>query len=179
MASQRSKSLKLIALVLAICVVQVYVMASPLASVKSTSTNLALLGKLVLSSDQTILVNGNSASSGTTIFSGSQLQTPDGVRGRVQLGEAGSLSIEPNTNLTVTFDKSNVDVSVAQGNAFLLTNAGVKGTITTPDGTTTASTTNPLPAPPASGTAKGATIGGIVFVVIVVTAYVLSNDDDS
>lgn len=177
MAPQSSKLFKVIALSLVICVTQVYVMANPVASAKSATTNMAL-GKLILSGNQTILVNGNSASTGTTIFSGSQLQTPEGVSGSVQLGEAGRLSIEPNTNLTVTFDKSNVDVRVAKGNAFLLTNAGVKGTITTPDGTTTASTTSPLPAAPAGGTGKGVAAGAVGMIVIIVLAIWLTNDDD-
>lgn len=177
MASQSSKLFKVVALSLVICIMQIYVVANPAVSAKSATTNMAL-GKLIVSGNQTILVNGNTATTGTTIFSGSQLQTPAGVTGSVQLGESGRLSIEPNTNLTVTFDNANVDVKVAKGNAFLLTNAGVAGAVTSPDGTTT-STTNSSPVPQTGrGRRNGAIAGGIGLIVIIILAIWLSNDDD-
>lgn len=185
MTPQSSKLLKVIAVSLVICVMQVYVMTNPAASAQSATTSI-VLGKLILSGNQTILVNGNSASTGTTILSGSQLQTPDGVRGSVQLGEAGRLSLEANTNLTVTFDSSNVDVKVLQGNAFLAAYPGVKGTVTTPDGKTTTSTTSYFPAPQNDAdddddddTGVAVVIGGIGMIVIILAAVYLVDDDDS
>jgi hypothetical protein len=142
MGSQRRIALKPVALLLVFAVLQVYVLITPAkasAATNTTSTNSASetsvrFGQLLMSESQSALVNGTSATTGTTIFSGTQLQTPEGAAATVNLGTLGKISIDPNTLLTLTFDKDYVDVQVKTGNAVLTTNAGVTGTLTTAEG---------------------------------------------
>lgn len=148
MVSQRRKVLQPVALLLVFAVLQVFLVhpARANSATSDTSTNTApdslRFGQLLMSENQTALVNGTNATSGTTIFSGAQLQTPDGVAATVQLGTLGRLAIDPNTQLSLTFDKGNIDVHVAAGNAVLTTNAGVNGTLTTPEGKKLATNAN-------------------------------------
>jgi hypothetical protein len=102
-------------------------------AVEATANKL-FVGRLALAGDQTILVNGNNAVTGTTIFSGMRLQSPDGVNASVQLGTLGQLSFEPNTDLTLDFSGANVEVRVAAGNATLMSNEGVNAMLTGADG---------------------------------------------
>lgn len=185
MNSVSRKTLKMISVLAALCLFQVYVLAAataPNAVVTNpnaaTSANSLMLGRLVLAGTESILVNGNSASSGTTILSGSQLQTPGNVEATVQLGGAGTLYIQPSTNLTVTFDQANVNVKVAAGSAFVATNAGVRSSVTTPDGKTTTGEPGAPPVPKMSHTAKNGWIaGGVVAgVVTIITIVVVTRN---
>ena len=148
MVSQRRKVLQPVALLLVIAVLQVFLVnpAKANAATSDTSNNTApsslRFGQLLMSGNQTALVNGTNATSGTTIFSGAQLQTSDGVAATVQLGTLGRIAIDPNTQLSLTFDKGYIDVQVTAGNAVLTANAGVNGTLTTPEGKKLATNAN-------------------------------------
>ncbi len=173
------KAFKAVALFLVFSIVQVTVLANATSSnIKSSTPGAMIFGRLDLSSSQFILVNGNGAKSGATIFSGARLQTPEGVTATVQLGTAGKLEIAPNTDLTVTFDSANVDVRVAEGNAFLTTNNGVNGTVTLPEGAVNAA----LPAPAGAAAGEGGNALGLILTASLVAAavitYVVSDDDD-
>jgi len=165
------KTLRIISVVATVCLFQVYVLAAATAPNAvanpnaSSSANVLMLGRLMLTGSESILVNGSSANSGTTILSGSQLQTPGDVEATVQLGSAGKLYIQPNTNLTVTFDKTNVDVKVAVGSAFVAANAGVTSSVTTPDGKTSATGGDPgAPQPKGNGLTGGETAGIVILI---------------
>jgi hypothetical protein len=93
-----------------------------------------LFGRLTAYGDGGVVVNGNQASTGTTLFSGAQLQTGDKTGASVALASTGTLEIAPNTNLSLTFDRGQINVRVASGDATLWTSAGVKGSLTMPDG---------------------------------------------
>jgi hypothetical protein len=171
MNSVPRKTLRMISVVAAVCLFQVYVLAAAtapnaVAANPNATANGLMLGRLMLAGTESILVNGNSANSGTTILSGSQLQTPEDVEATVQLGSAGALYIEPNTNLTLTFDKTNVNVKVAAGNAFVAANAGVMSSVTTPDGKTSI-TAGEAGAPPVPKMSKGKKTAAIAIPVIV------------
>ena len=175
MNSVTRKTFRLISVVTAACLFQVCVLAGATTANSTTAANGLMLGRLMLAETESVLVNGNSAKSGTTILSGSQLQTPEDVNATVQLGSAGTLYIEPNTNLTVTFDKTNVDVKVAAGNAFVAANVGVTSSVTNPDGTTTAGDPGVPQAQRSNWNNKktGAVI--VVGAVVVILAVVLTN----
>jgi|SRR5581483_468245 len=148
MNSVSRKALKMISAVAAVCLFQVSVLAA--ASAPNTSTaNGLMLGRLMLTGSESILVNGNIAGSGTTILSGAQLQTPENVEATVQLGSAGTLYIQPNAKLTVTFDKTSINVKMAAGKASVAANPGIVSSVTNPDGTDAAGDpgTPPAPAP--------------------------------
>jgi hypothetical protein len=191
MVSQRRKVLQPVALLLAFAVLQVFLLnpAKANAATSDTSTNTApsslRFGQLLMSENQTALVNGTNATSGTTIFSGAQLQTPDGVAATVQLGTLGRVAIEPNTQLSLTFDKGYVDVHVTMGNAVLTTNAGVNGTLTTPEGQKLATNANATSTVGKRSAAKmfggGDHLLGFVITAAVVTIAIIAvvTDDDN
>jgi len=186
MNSVSRKTFRMISVMVAVCLFQVYVLAGATSpnvvatnATTTTASNGLLLGRLMLSGSEPILVNGNSANSGTTILSGSQLQTPQGVEATVQLGSAGKLFIEPNTNLTVTFDKTNVNVKVAAGNAFVAANAGVASSVTAPNGKT--STTAGAPGSSSAAGNRDREVGVAIlvgFLVVAAVVYFLNRDDD-
>jgi hypothetical protein len=138
MTSKPQRAASAIALVLIFSISQIYVQAS-LVGKSSAATNpaaAARTGKLTTSGNNPINVNGNSTKPGTTVLSGSQLLTPAGVGASVQIGKLGLLRMAPDTTLTLNFDGSSVDVTLASGYATLTTGPGVKGSITLPDGKT-------------------------------------------
>jgi hypothetical protein len=139
MTQKRQRANLAIALLLIFSLSQIYVQAnlatkSPAA--KADEATLALTGRLITSGNNPISLNGNRTQSGTTVLSGSELQTPAGVEASVQLGQGGLLSLAPETSLTLNFDDVSIDVMVTSGRATLTTDPGVKGLITTPDGRT-------------------------------------------
>lgn len=139
----------------------------------------SLLGKLKTRGNKSISVNGSSATSGTTITSGAQLQTPQGVGATVNLGSLGRVDIAPNTNFTLTFTEGNVAANLKEGYVILTTKKGVTGSVTHPDGSIAMTDPSKLssvvgqtpgsPGPTAAGGVgaaggglSGAAIGGIV-----------------
>ncbi len=193
MGSQRRIVLKPVALLLVFAVLQVYVLVTPAkasSATNTTSTNNApasvRYGQLLMSESQSALVNGTSATTGTTIFSGTQLQTPDGAAATVNLGTLGKVTIDPNTLLSITFDKESVNVNVSVGNAVLTTNAGIVGTLTTAEGQklmTNSAANSTVGKASAKRRMDGDHVLGFVIAAVVVTvaliALAVDDDDDS
>ena len=140
--SKRLRVFEAIALVLVLCITHVIAVKPVVAVTRSNSveTNVArenvVMGRLLLLNNRTIVINGNYVGNGTTIFSGTRLQTPESITATVALGKMATLNIEPNTDLTLTFTKDYVDVKLIRGNVFLITDPGVKGSVASPDGKT-------------------------------------------
>ena len=129
------KATSVIALFLVATVSLFYVqttLAGPVTGAKSATVS----GKLITSGDQPILLNGNQASTGATVLSGTQITTSEKSSASVQLGALGSLDIAANTDLNVVFNEKSVAVSLNSGYVTLTTNEGVSGTITTSEGAT-------------------------------------------
>ena len=140
MLQKHQRATSAIALLLVFSLSQVYVhanLAGKSSLVKNAVTSPASKnGRLTTRGNNPITLNGNLTHSGTTVLSGSQLQTPEGVGASVQLGRRGLLRLAPETSLTLNFDNESVDVALDSGYATLTTNEGFKGSITTPDGKT-------------------------------------------
>jgi hypothetical protein len=138
MMSQKRFSTRALALVVALAVLQVYVQASLFDGATKTAAPAAqaspLSGRLTTKGNNPITVNGNSAKSGETIFSGQQIQTPDGVGATVSLPGLGKVDLAPNTNVTITFEKGRIVVNVVSGCVLLTADKGVDGTVETPGG---------------------------------------------
>ncbi|PYS47883.1 MAG: hypothetical protein DMF68_14845 [Acidobacteria bacterium] len=138
------KASETLALLVIFALLQVYVLATPIATTTNTAndarSNVApsalLFGRLSTFGAGKVSVNGNEAASGTTILSGAQIETPEATGATVTLASVGTLDIAPKTTLTVTFNKGSVTVNVIAGDARLTTEEGVRGTLTTPDGKT-------------------------------------------
>lgn len=159
------KALNAISLVLVFCIADINVIADnrvthskiarnfatkPNADHRVTATNDSPgklpLGRLVVPYHKEILVNGHSAMSGDIILSGSHVQTRNAADAvKVEIDSIANLEIEPNTDLSLTFDQKSVEVKVAAGNATLSTSDGVKGEVVMSDGEVCASVPCPDP----------------------------------
>lgn len=142
MMPQKRLTPKALALVVALALLQVCVQAALITtSLKALPTNddkpagPPPTGRLTTRGNNLITVNGNSAKSGETIFSGQQLQTPDGVGATVQLGRLGRVDLAPNTNITLTFTDGRINVNLVSGCVLLTANRGTSGTVTVQDTT--------------------------------------------
>lgn len=114
---------KVFALALVLGVLQVQMLAAP-----------TLMGTLRTRNNKPVLVNGNKVSSGTSIASGSRIQSPDKIGATVDLASLGRLDCTPNTDFVVTFDASKITVRLKAGYVVLTTRKGISGLVTTPDG---------------------------------------------
>ena len=177
----KSKSSKAVAFTLT-AVLQVYAsggfaLAAPKAAepaAKSAARQDAQ-GRLTTVGDNPVTVNGNSASTGETIFSGQQIQTPAGTGATVQLGALGSVEIAPGSNVTLTFSGGMINVAVTSGCVKVNAARGVTGTIQSSGGPETTgadggtidncdgATPGAVPVGSAGGvgTAGGTTAGGL------------------
>jgi hypothetical protein len=95
----------------------------------------ALMGRLKTRDNKPVMVNGHKATSGTTLMSGSQIQSGK-VGTTVDLGALGRIDMAPDTDLTVVFKASEVSVQLRSGYVVLTTNKGVTGVVNTADGET-------------------------------------------
>lgn len=117
--NQQRKYLTSIALLLALVVSPAHTLVANIMGAKTSDAAVkdlpgSISGRLVTSANGTITVNGNSARSGDTIFSGAQIQTPTGVSATVQLGRLGSVDIAANTAVTLTFTDEHVNANAKQ-----------------------------------------------------------------
>lgn len=151
MSSKRRLTFRAIALLIAISIMQVYILAAPSDTVgtppdaarPAAMPEATLFGKLSALGAGSVSVNGNEVMSGTTILSGAQIVTPEATGAVITLPSLGRIEIAPKTNLTLTFDRSSINVNVAAGDALLTSNEGVVGSLTAPDGKTTVSDSKP------------------------------------
>ncbi len=175
MEPRRNKTTKAVALTLMLCLVQTYVLMGQATAAASAENAKHLFGRLEMDQDKSLTLNGAGAINGTTVFSGAQVSTPDGVEAAVVLDALGQLDIAPGTDLSLTFEKGKVDVLVTKGLAFLSTKEGVVGTVKYPEGG------EPGGAPQGGGGggggvgvgSRGFIIGAIGFTAIVVAAIVV------
>lgn len=153
---------RILSTLLLIAVINVYVFAAgaivPKTGASEASSTKVLLGKLITTSNRPVVVNGAEAITGTIILSGAQLTTPAANIATVQLDNLGTVTIAPKSNVTLTFDSSNVAVRVLSGDATLSTATGVKGTVVGPSG---APRTAPVPTD--ADTARNWGIAGVAI----------------
>jgi hypothetical protein len=121
-----------VALVLAlttVCVNAALVRATPGRVAAGVGPQSAAQGRLVTRGNNAVSVNGASAHSGETIFSGQTIQTPAGVGATVNLPGIGRVDIAPNSNATLSFEQGKLTVTLASGCAILTANRGTAGTM--------------------------------------------------
>lgn len=86
-------------------------------------------GRLTTRGNNPVTVNGNSAKTGETIFSGQSIQTPDGVGATVNLPGLGKVDLAPNTNVTLSFGDGKITVTLVSGCVILTAAPRVAGTV--------------------------------------------------
>jgi hypothetical protein len=99
-----------------------------------STTQQPISGQLATVRQAKILVNGNITPSGATIFSGSQLQTPESVGAAIMVGSLGRVDIAPKTTLVVTFTSETMEIDLTAGCVILSTEKGISGLVKTPQG---------------------------------------------
>lgn len=135
MSTVKSRIVKVTALGLALAVTHVCLSAELVQAAsarlvaKVTAAQGGAQGRLTTRGNNSVTVNGNSAKSGETIFSGQSIQTPAGVGATVNLPGIGRVDIAPNTNLTLTFETGKVNVVLVSGCVILTANRGNVGSV--------------------------------------------------
>jgi hypothetical protein len=140
MRLKNPKALKALALFLVFALAQVYVhttFAGP-SVLKKTEATTSLLpqatGKLVTRGNQSVLVNGTSASTGASILTGATIETGDGVGATINLGPLGSVDLAPNTKLELQYDEGGIKLRLISGCTILRNKRGKGGEISTDQG---------------------------------------------
>lgn len=112
----RRKSFKVIALVLAVGMVQAYAQlcfAQPASLASAAFPQPQLLARLTTKGNQPITVNGLSATSGDSVANESIIETPADVDASVDLGPLGSVDIAQRTRVKLEYDGACVPASAS------------------------------------------------------------------
>ena len=67
-----------------------------------------------------VLVNGESAQSGRSIFSSSTVVTPDSANAIVAFGKLGKIEIAPSSNVSLSFDENGISGNLSSGKITVL-----------------------------------------------------------
>jgi hypothetical protein len=114
METRRRKALKVLAVLLAFSLAQVYVQAS-LPVPATPSAPQGITARLTVSGGSAT-VNGISAGNGATILTGATIEVPDQVGATIDLGDAGVIELQPGSKIQLDFDaQGNVRVKVIRG----------------------------------------------------------------
>ena len=94
-----------------------------------------VIARLTTRNNQPITVNGLSANTGATILTGATIETGADTSATVNLGPLGTLDIDPNTKLILTYDDDgNVKALIIFGCAVLTAKEKTKGEVATEQG---------------------------------------------
>jgi hypothetical protein len=114
---RQRKALRAAAIFLAFCFAQVYVNgALPNSSAGAPAPQRQITARLTTKNNQPITVNGNPVGTGATLLTGTTVETPDQVSATIDLGDAGVVELQPNSQIKLDFDENgNVRVKVIRG----------------------------------------------------------------
>lgn len=117
MKPRQQKALNALAILVAFSFTQIYASAAlPEPAPAPAPAPQALTARLITKNNQPISVNGNSVGTGGTILTGATIETPEQVSAVIDLGNAGTIEVEPGSKITVDFDANgNVRVKVVRG----------------------------------------------------------------
>lgn len=134
---RKRRAFRALALFLAFCFAQLSIesgLARPGDAVATKHTDL-VTSRLTTRDNQPILVDGHSARTGATIFSGAIIETPDKVGATIIIGSFGKLDMAPNAKVRLDFDQNgNIKVMLIQGCVVLRTKPNTTGRIDTAKG---------------------------------------------
>lgn len=168
---------RVLSVLMLVATVNVYVFANGALA----SSNKALLGRLVTTSNRPILVNGGEAITGTVILSGSELSTSPVNVATVEVPNTGVVTILPSSRVILNFDAKSVTVKVASGDATLTTATGVTGTVLNANGSPKAA--GPVVPPAGGNSAKnwgiaGVAVGSAAFIWAIIAWNKAGNAQD-
>lgn len=94
---------------------------------------LTISGKLSNGVTPAVLVNGEAAQNGRSIFSSSTVTTTPDANAIINIAKLGKIELAPNTNLTITFDETGITGDLTAGKVTVL-GATADVNIKTPNG---------------------------------------------
>ena len=116
MASRKRKAMMAVAAFLAFALSQVYVQAGLPNTTIAPVPQRAITATLHTKNNQPVKINGNDAGTGTTLLTGTTIETPDQVSATIDLGPAGTVEVGPNSKIELSFDaQGNVHVKLIRG----------------------------------------------------------------
>lgn len=112
-------------MIASICLIVTVLVSS---SMVALATSVKPVGELVVtgSATQPVMVNGEPATSGRTIFAASTITTPEGATAILDLGNAGKIELAPNSTYSMNADGS-ISGSLTAGSARVLSSSGSVG----------------------------------------------------
>ncbi len=134
MNSKAKRVVSITALFLVFCTSQIYVSAgfmAPEATSAGVQQGQDSVGILTTLGNKAVSVNGAESITGTTIISGANLETPAGIGATVSLGNLGSVEIEQDSKLVLTFHPGSIKVLLLRGCVTVKAHKGVLGEIET------------------------------------------------
>ena len=109
--------------------------AEPNNTTTATAVPQQVIARLTTRNNLPITVNGLSANTGATILTGATIETGADTSATVNLGPLGTLDIDPNTKLVLTYDDDgNVKALIIFGCAVLTAKEKTKGEVATEQG---------------------------------------------
>ncbi len=163
---------------LLIAVVNVSVFAGGAVSSESANSK-ALLGKLVTTSNRPIMVNGAEAITGAIILSGAQLVTSAASLATVQLDKVGTVTVAPNSSVTLNFDATKLTVRVLSGDATVTTAKGVTGAVLDAAGNPRSAAVPVTPEEARNWGIAGVAVGGGAFIWALIGWNKANDADDA
>ena len=110
---------KALSLCLSVAILATYSMVG-LAAPGKVAGELTVSGKNVNGESLFVLVNGEAARSGRSVFSGSTITTPETASAVMNLGRFGKIELAPATSLTLTFDEKGIFGDLTSGKVTVL-----------------------------------------------------------
>lgn len=105
---------KALSMCLCVAVLATYSMVA-LAGPGKAAGELTVSGKTVNGNAPFVLVNGEAAKSGRSVFSGSTIATSDNTGAVMNLGRLGKIELAPSTTLSLTFDEKGISGELTSG----------------------------------------------------------------
>lgn len=94
---------------------------------------LTIAGKLTNGEIPAVLVNGETAQNGRSIFSSSAITTPADASAIINIAKLGKIELAPNTTINITFDETGINGDLVAGKITVL-GATADVSIKTPNG---------------------------------------------
>ncbi len=107
-----------------------------LAAPGRVAAELTVSGRVTNGEPPVVLVNGEASKSGRSVFSSSNVSTPDETTATLAIGRTGRIELAPNSSVSLVFDDKTIEAELTSGT---LTVLGALGTVNvrTNDGKTT------------------------------------------
>jgi hypothetical protein len=90
-------------------------------SMTTLASSERIAGELLISGkNSNVMVNGESAQSGRSIFTSSTIATPENANAIINLGKIGKIELAPNTTLTLSFNEKGITGDLLNGKVTVL-----------------------------------------------------------